>query len=188
MAKLYLILTIFEMLEALITSKTRLKLLLKFFLNPSNTSYLRGLATEFSESTNAVRVELNRLEEANMLLSTYEGNKKIFRVNTTHPLFPDIQAIVFKYVGLDKLIEKVLDNIGDLKEVYLVGALANGVYTEGIDLVIVGDVNEVYLCKAVQKVEETIKKPITYTLDSSGTFSINHLPESALKIWESYGE
>jgi hypothetical protein len=49
------------MLQALITSRTRIKLLLKFFLNSSNTSYLRDLAAEFGESTNAIRLELNHL-------------------------------------------------------------------------------------------------------------------------------
>ena len=44
------------MLETLITSKTRVKLLMKFFLNPGTRAYLRGLATEFDESTNSVRV------------------------------------------------------------------------------------------------------------------------------------
>ena len=55
------------MLETLVTSKTRAKLLLKFFLNPSTSAYLRGLADEFGESTNGVRVELNRLMEAGLL-------------------------------------------------------------------------------------------------------------------------
>ena len=61
------------MLESLITSKTRTKLLLKFFLNPGTSAYLRGLAEEFGESTNGVRVELNRLSEAGLLESADEG-------------------------------------------------------------------------------------------------------------------
>ena len=46
------------MIESLITSKTRTRLLLKFFLNPETRAHLRGLADEFGESTNGVRVEL----------------------------------------------------------------------------------------------------------------------------------
>jgi DeoR/GlpR family transcriptional regulator of sugar metabolism len=75
------------MLEALITSKTRIKLLLKFFLNPSTSAHLRGLATEFNESSNAIRLELNRLEDAGMLTTVSEGNKKLFQVNKKHALF-----------------------------------------------------------------------------------------------------
>jgi len=61
-----LLLNIF-MIEALISSKTRIKLLLKFFLNSSNKSYLRGLESEFGDSTNGIRLELNKLEEAGLL-------------------------------------------------------------------------------------------------------------------------
>ncbi|MDY0178946.1 MAG: ArsR family transcriptional regulator, partial [Synergistaceae bacterium] len=61
------------MLDSFVTSKTRIKLLLKFFINPDTTAYLRGLADEFGESTNAVRVELNRLSRAGILDSRAEG-------------------------------------------------------------------------------------------------------------------
>ena len=66
------------MIEGLITSKTRIKLLLKFFLNSETKSYLRSLESEFDESSNSIRVELNRLEAAGLLQSNLEGNKKIF--------------------------------------------------------------------------------------------------------------
>ena len=61
------------MLEALITSKTRVRLLVRFFLNPTMKAYLRQLADEFGESTNSVRVELNRLTEAGILESEAVG-------------------------------------------------------------------------------------------------------------------
>ena len=57
------------MLESLITSKTRIKLLLKFFINPSTKAYLRELVKEFDASTNSIRLELNRLEESDLLIS-----------------------------------------------------------------------------------------------------------------------
>ena len=101
------------MLNALITSKTRIKLLLKFFLNVQSSSYLRGLESEFSESTNALRLELNRFEKAGLLVSNNVGNRKYYRANDSHPLFPDINNIVMKYVGLDVIIDKVIKNTSD---------------------------------------------------------------------------
>ena len=47
------------MLETLITSKTRLRVLIKFFINAANNAHMRGLADEMHESTNAIRKELN---------------------------------------------------------------------------------------------------------------------------------
>ena len=72
------------MIGTLITSQTRIKLLLKFFLNSSTTAHLRGLETEFGDSSNAVRVELNRFEEAGLLTSSRDGNKKIYQANTQY--------------------------------------------------------------------------------------------------------
>ncbi len=82
------------MLDTLITSKTRVKLLLKFFLNPGTKSYLRGLATEFGESTNAIRVELNRLTDAKLLKSVHAGRTIQYRANKQHSLFKDLQSVV----------------------------------------------------------------------------------------------
>lgn len=91
------------MLDSLISSKTKLKLLLKFFLNSSNTAYLRNLENEFGESTNAIRLELNKFEESGLLNSYFERNKKIFKANTQHPLYPEINSILKKYIGIDKI-------------------------------------------------------------------------------------
>lgn len=85
-----------DILSSLISSKTRLRLLKKLFVDPSIRSYLRALAEEFQESTNSVRLELNRLEAADMLLSSREGNKKYFRANTAHPLYEEIHKMVLK--------------------------------------------------------------------------------------------
>ena len=150
------------MLETLISSKTRIKLLLKFFLNSSNTAYLRGLESEFGESSNSIRLELNKLEGAGLLTSKIEGNKKLFSANTTHPLYGDINSILYKFTGLDKIIEKVIDKLGDLEYVLLVGDLARGLNTEVIDLILVGDIDKEYAFDLVQKAEVKLKKKIKY--------------------------
>jgi len=61
-----------DLLGPLITSKTRLKLLTRFFLNQSVDGYLHGLSKELDENTNSIRVELNRLEKAGLLASKTE--------------------------------------------------------------------------------------------------------------------
>jgi DNA-binding transcriptional regulator PaaX len=68
------------LLDSIVTSKTRVKLLLKFFAH-NNSGYLRSLAKEFEESTNSVRVELNRLTDAGLLLAEDEGITKIYKAN-----------------------------------------------------------------------------------------------------------
>jgi hypothetical protein len=151
------------MLDALITSKTRVKLLLKFFLNSSSESYLRNLEEEFGESTNSIRLELNKFERAGLLHSRSAGNKKMFRANTQHPLFPEIQSLLFKHLGFDQIIDKVVKNLGDIDQVFLVGKFAKGIDTQIIDLIFMGeDVNKNYLVELVEKAEKLIKRKIRY--------------------------
>ena len=155
------------MLEALITSKTRIKLLLKFFLNSKNTGYLRSLEPEFGESTNAIRLELNRFEKAGLLHSNFQNKKKIFRANTGHPLFPELQNLLLKHVGLDEIIERVINHLGKLEEVYLVGELAKGNDSDTIDLWFMGEeLDEVYLKSLTKKAEKFIKRKLRYSIVS----------------------
>ena len=112
------------MIETLISSKTRVKLLLKFFLNSHTTAYLRNLESEFGESSNAIRLELNKFEEAGMLQSVLNGNKKVFQANTSHPLFKELHNILLKYIGLDQIVETVIKNLGEVRRVYVTGEFA----------------------------------------------------------------
>jgi hypothetical protein len=175
------------MLDALITSKTRIKLLLKFFLNSSKQDYLRNLETELGDNTNAIRVELNKLEAAGLLTSFAKGNKKFFQSNTKHPLFPDIQSILMKITGLDELMKRVLSNVGDLKMVYLTGDLAHGNESEIIDLILVGKVNREYFNDLIIKAEKFIQKKIRFVVFDEKEFAAKEekiVSDHDLLLWE----
>lgn len=158
------------MIETLISSKTRIKLLLKFFLNSKTTGYLRNLESEFGESTNAIRQELNRFEGAGMLTSGMEGNKKVFRANTGHPLFEEVHKILLKYVGLDKVVEHVIKRLGNVEQVFLAGEMAKGLDSPVIDLIIVGDPDKNYLVDLIEKAEKLIKRKVRYLVYSVEDF------------------
>ena len=176
------------MLDTLISSKTRIKLLVRLFLNPGNSAHLRGLADEFEESTNAVRLELNRFEEAGMVLSEASGNKKLYKANSEHPLFKDINSILRKYIGLDRIVETIIGQIGDLSHVYLTGDYAQGRDSGVIDLIFVGDVNKSYLVLLVGKAESLIGKKIRYLTYESKEWSALQEKEltsgKTIALWE----
>jgi DNA-binding transcriptional ArsR family regulator len=155
------------MLETLITSKTRIKLLLKFFSNQSNKAYLRALAEEFGESTNAVRVELNRLSEAGLLESETAGNTILYKANDKHPIYRDIRSLVSKYLGFDQIIETVLGRLGDLELAVVVGDYAKGNDSGVIDLRLIGQVDLNYLTQLIPKAEGLIKRKIRYSIQPS---------------------
>lgn len=155
------------MLDSLITSKTRVKLLMRLFLHPDNQGHLRGLADEFDESTNAVRVELNRLEEASMLHSRMDGNKKLFQANHQHPLFPEIQNILKKVTGIDAITERIIRKLGGLSEVYISGDIAEGKNSTEMHLVLVGhELNPEYIQALSEKAGPYLNRKISIHLVS----------------------
>jgi len=175
-------------LDSLITSQTRVKLLLKFFLNPESRSYLRELAEEFGESTNSVRVELNRLTEAGLLTSFDEGRTKVYRANTSHPLFPEIHSMVRKFTGIDQLIPQVLSKLGDIHSAYIVGDYARGTDSGIIDLVLVGEADKAYLQNLIDKVEPMLHRKVRYLTLSEDELE-RYKPalklEEAIELWSS---
>lgn len=151
------------MLESLITSKTRIKLLIKFFINSNTTGYLRNLSEEFGESTNGIRQELNRFEEAKLLESKTAQNKKVYQANTKHPYFQEIHRLLLKYVGIDEIVDNVVNHIGELEKGYIINDFAQGNPGNILDLLLVGknfDYN--YLNKLVRKAEESVSFKIRY--------------------------
>jgi len=172
-------------LNSLVTSKTRVKILLKFFLNSNNKSYLRNLEQEFGESSNAIRIELNRLESADLLRSEISGNRKYFMANTSHPLFKDINNIIKKFVGIDKLIERVINEIGNLETAYITGDFARGIDSQIIDLVLVGqNIENSYIETLVAKAENLISRKIRYLILTKNQMTDYFKNKPALIIWE----
>ncbi len=151
------------MINTLITSQTRIKLLRKFFLNSSTRAHLRGLESEFGESSNSIRIELNRFEKAGLLHSLRDGNKKIFQANSKHPLFKDIHNIILKESGIDRVIEKVIHRLGNLTTVYLTGDFAHGKDSPVIELILVGaEIDREYLARKVVQAEELVGRKVSY--------------------------
>lgn len=177
------------MIDSLISSKTRIKLLMKFFLNPDVTAYLRGLAEEFGESTNSVRVELNRLCAAGFLQDASEedsGRKKSYKANKSHPLFPELQRIVHKVLGIDRLIEGIVERLGNVQLALITGDYANGMDTGIIDLTLVGNIDRIYLNTLVEKVESLIARKVRTLVLSPGEYEsllCTLKPEESLFIW-----
>jgi DNA-binding transcriptional ArsR family regulator len=176
------------MIDSLVTSQTRIKLLKKFFLNSSTKAHLRGLESEFGESSNAIRVELNRFEDAGLLHSLRDGNKKVYQANSKHPLYKDIHSIIMKETGIDRVIEKVIHRLGNLLCVYLTGDFAHGMDSQVIELILVGaDIDREYLARKVVQAEELVGRKVSYIVlePEEAKDHLSYLkPADLLPLWD----
>lgn len=139
-------------------------------MNPGTRSYLREIATEYGESSNAIRVELNRMTQAKLLNSEPTGRTIQYQANTRHPLFGDIINIIKKYVGLDQIVELFLLELGDVHLAFITGDYAKGIDSGLIDLIMVGEIESGVLPRLTSKTEALIKRKIRTLVLSESEF------------------
>lgn len=153
------------MLDSIIKSKTRLRLLIKFFISQANRGYLNGLAIEMNESTNSIRKELNNLYDAGYLVKVKNENKIEYQANSKHPMFDIITKIIHKHLGIEDMIEAVLERMGNVKKIILVGDYAKGIDSGKIEAFLIGDNLDMdYITNLEKKVEKLINRKISFYL------------------------
>ncbi len=164
------------MLGELITSKTRLRLLVKFFISQANKGYLNGLASEMGESTNSIRKELNHLYDAGYLNKVRSNNKIEYNVNTSHPLYETLKKVVYKHLGLEDIIDKVLERMGNVEKIIITGDYAKGIDSGNIEIILVGkNLNFNYINQLEDKIEKIIERKVTFLLTSKMPDKINSI-------------
>ncbi len=141
-------------------------MLIKFFVSAANNGYLNGLASEFNESTNSIRKELNNLSSAGYLQKSKNNNKVIYNANTSHPMFNVLQKIVRQHLGLEEIVETVIDRIGDIDQIALTGEYAKGIDSGNIEIIINGSkVNSDYLENIKPKIKKKIRREVSFLLN-----------------------
>jgi predicted transcriptional regulator len=176
-----------NLLSGIISSKTRIKLLIRLFFNPNTRSYLRELAKEFNISSNAVREELNQLTSTNLLKSEKEGRQVYYKANTEHSLFPELKSMVSKVMGIDKVIDGIVSRLGALEQAYLIDDYAEGKDTGIIDILLVGNIDQYHLNDLSRKTERYINRKIrslVLSKDEYKDFSPELKRRPNVLIWE----
>lgn len=134
--------------------------MIRFFFNPETKSYLRELSKEFNVSTNSVREELNQLTKTELLKSAKQGRQVVYSANADHPLFPELKSMVSKVIGIDRVIDGIIDRLGQLERAFIIDDYAEGKDTGIIDLLLVGNIDNYHLNDLSKKTERYIKRKI----------------------------
>ncbi len=133
---------------------------MRLFLNPNRQAYLRELADEFGASPSHIKEELGRLSSSSLVCSEKVGRQINFSANTAHPLFPELQSMVKKALGMDRILESILSRLGNLELAFLMDDYAEGKDTGIIDLGLVGDIDHANLNDLVLKSEKYLERKI----------------------------
>lgn len=158
------------MLEQLLSSRTRVKLLKLFFLNPEQSYFVREMARKTGEHLNSVRREVQNLFGAGLLAETDVSKKKYYRVNAEHGLYPELKALLFKAQVLEqKKTLRELQRIGRIRYLCLTGFFTGLDHTL-TDVLIVGSVNRAKLRRLLKRFQADFDRQLNYTIMTPAEF------------------
>jgi hypothetical protein len=167
------------MIEQLFGSKTRVKLLKLFYSNPNRSFYVREITRKIDEQINSVRRELANLLSIGIISSDDTGNRLYYEVNQTYEYYPPLEQIFglgkTKTVAKKTAAKEAAPAIKESKTAVHFKQLGNvelalytGQFTRdertGIDLLIVGDINQTQLGKFIEDLEKKEGKEIRYAV------------------------
>jgi predicted nucleotidyltransferase len=154
------------MLENLFHSKTRVKILSYFSLNPEKRVYIREFSRIINENINSVRRELINLENIGLLIVEEESNLKYYKMNNHSPIYEEITKIFLKTKGLLSVIKNNLKKYENIDTAFIYGSYASGSqkFDSDLDLFIVGEINEDFLVEEFYELEKEYSKEINYVL------------------------
>ncbi|MBM3166597.1 MAG: hypothetical protein FJZ94_04015 [Chloroflexi bacterium] len=161
------------MLETLLGSRLRSKVMGWLFSHPDERYFVRQLANLVNEDSTNVSRELARLEKTGILVSTTEGKQRYYQANRQSPLFNELRGLIIKTAGLADVLREVLVPLAEQIALALVyGSMASGEANSAsdIDLLVVGDIDETALHRALSEAENRLGRPVNYTLMSQAEF------------------
>lgn len=157
------------MIDALFSSKTRVKLLYLFLNNPGRSFYVREITRKVDEQINSVRRELSNMLEVGIIKSDSKNNKLYYEADTEyqfykpfHEIFSNQNAPVEVADTMDDMAKK-LKTAGDVRVAILAGKLVNS-YDNDVDLLVAGNVSKVKLKNIVKSIEEEKGVTLAYTV------------------------
>ena len=161
------------MLEDIVVSKARVKLLDVFLANPREIYHVRGLVRKTGEEINAVRRELAHMEAVGILKKEPRGNRLYYWPDSSYSLYSELLAIITKESGLGEQIVKNRNRIGKISFCVFSRKFVERRErrTEEIDVLIVGDIVMAELSVLVRQEEEKRKKEINYTVMTNEEFN-----------------
>lgn len=153
-------------------SRLRKKIFSFFFTNPNANLYLREISSMLNEDPGNLSKELNKLEKEGIFISLMRGNQKYFTINEKHPLYKELKTVVFKTIGVEGSLRKILNGMNNIRLAFIYGSFAHNKTNSSsdIDLFIVGNPDEDKLMDKIEILEKRLQREINYNIYSKKEF------------------
>ena len=151
------------MLETILGSKLRSKVLGWLFTHPDERYFVRQLTSLLREDSTNVSRELIRLEKTGILVSTKEGKQKYYQANRKSPIYDELHGLIIKTTGVADVLRSALSPpAGRIKVAFVFGSIASGNEDKAsdIDVMVVGDISFGDVVSLLSSAEEKLRREV----------------------------
>lgn len=154
-------------------SRLRNALLGYFCANSEARLYLRQAALILGEDPGNLSKELAHLEQIGIFNSRLEGKQRYYSINKQYPLLSELKAVIFKTVGIEAELEKIVSAVAGIKKAFIYGSFALGKEDaqSDIDVLLVGNFDEDEFIEKLSPLENKLQREINYTIYSAREFA-----------------
>jgi len=159
-------------LNKLISSSARVKILRLLLLNEEKRYYQREIAELAGLPVRAVQREGARLTEIGVLRRIEDGNRVYFQADPACPIFPELKRILLKTVALEFLLSDALAGGEQIEVAFIYGSYAASreTATSDVDLFVIGSISSRQLSAVLHPVQAEIQREVSYHLVTSEEF------------------
>lgn len=153
--------------------KARRAILSLLYGHADEAFYLRQIVRSTGIGLGPVQRELKMMTEAGIVTRQKRGNLVYYQANSSSPIFSELKNIVRKTFGVADVLREALTPLDEqIVSAFVYGSMANGEATSesDIDLLVVGDIDEMALHTALSQAEKKLGRPVNYTLMSRREF------------------
>lgn len=147
--------------------KTRREILALLYGRAGESFYLRQIVQATATGQGAVQRELKRLSEAGIIERFERGRQVYFQANSKCPIYEELRGLVIKTAGLADVLKKAFAPVAkNIDMVFIFGSQADGTATatSDVDLLVVGDIDEILVHRVIGKAEGKLGRSVNYTL------------------------
>ncbi len=155
--------------------RTRETILAATFGEPERWWYMRELARHLRVTPSSLQRELASLVRGGILLQKHEGKHVYFKAAADSPIFPELQGLILKTVGLADVLRSALKPMADrIQYAFVYGSVARSEErsSSDVDLMIIGEVGLADVSSPLRKAERRLNRavnPTTYTAEEFAT-------------------
>jgi len=153
-------------LQAIFSSRTLVRALSVFLLDPERSYYQQELLRETGGPLRPLQLALEKLATADLITTRRDGRQVYYQVNRLNPVFGDLKSLFEKSFAVADVLRDALQPVSGIRIAFIYGSVASGEARSAsdVDVFVVGTASRKTIAAALGEAETRLRREINVSL------------------------